>query len=248
MKILPYGDTLNDGMLQLSFTLPIPKNNKSIKVAEQFALNMNLTNISVVHQEDIGEDCTYFILYAKENRPIELDDIIVKEEEYWSKDKVEEYMVKNNILEITVVGACTGYDTHTVGIDAIFNMKGYDGHYGLERYKNFNAINLGSQVLNRDLIECAISNDAKAILVSQVVTEKNVHLHNLTELVDMLESMRLRDKIILVCGGPRISNELAKELGYDQGFSKGSFAEHVAKYIVTEIVRKNINVDINTNS
>jgi len=26
--------------------------------------------------------------------------------------------------------------------------------------------------------------------------------------------------MILACGGPRVSNELAKELGYDAGFSK----------------------------
>ncbi len=36
--------------------------------------------------------------------------------------------------KIVVVGACTGFDAHTVGIDAIMNMKGYNHHFGLERY------------------------------------------------------------------------------------------------------------------
>lgn len=35
---------------------------------------------------------------------------------------------------LVVVGASTGTDAHTVGIDAIMNMKGFAGHYGLERY------------------------------------------------------------------------------------------------------------------
>ena len=53
---------------------------------------------------------------------------------------------------VVVFGACTGTDTHTVGIDAILNMKGFAGDYGLERYPWFEAFNLGSQVPNEELI------------------------------------------------------------------------------------------------
>ena len=35
--------------------------------------------------------------------------------------------------KIRVAGACIGTDAHTVGIDAILNMKGYKGDYGLEQ-------------------------------------------------------------------------------------------------------------------
>lgn len=49
------------------------------------------------------------------------------------------------------------------------------------------------------------------------MTQKDIHIKNLTELVEMLEAEGLRDKVILACGGPRISHELAKELGYDAG-------------------------------
>ena len=59
----------------------------------------------------------------------------------------------------------------------------------------------------------AIEEKADVILVSQVVTQKNIHLDNLTKLSDLLEAEGLRDKVILVVGGPRISHELAKELG-----------------------------------
>lgn len=57
---------------------------------------------------------------------------------------------------IVVIGASTGTDAHTVGIDAIMNMKGFAGHYGLERYEMFEALNMGSQVTNEEFIAKAI--------------------------------------------------------------------------------------------
>ena len=118
------------------------------------------------------------------------------------------------------------------------NMKEFAGYYGLERYDGIDAYNLGSQVPNEELIAKAIELKADAILVSQVVTQKDVHIPNLTELVELLEAEGLRDKIILVCEGPRLSHELAKELGYDAGFGSGSYAEDVATFVVTEMVKK----------
>ncbi|HPJ23317.1 MAG TPA: cobalamin-dependent protein, partial [Bacillota bacterium] len=127
---------------------------------------------------------------------------------------------------------------HTVGIDAIMNMKGYAGHYGLERYKGIRAYNLGSQVLNEDFIKIAVEKNADVLLVSQTVTQKDVHLKNLVELVELLEAEGLRDKIILIAGGARITHELAKELGYDAGFGPGSYAEDVATFAITELINK----------
>jgi len=48
----------------------------------------------------------------------------------------------------------------------------------------------------------------------------------------------MRDKVILVCGGPRISHELAQELGYDAGFGQHKYAEDVASFVLTEIVNR----------
>jgi len=117
-------------------------------------------------------------------------------------------------------------------------MKGYAGHYGLERYKGIRAYNLGSQVLNEDFIKIAVEKNADVLLVSQTVTQKDVHLKNLVELVELLEAEGLRDKIILIAGGARITHELAKELGYDAGFGPGSYAEDVATFAITELINK----------
>jgi len=139
---------------------------------------------------------------------------------------------------MVIIGASTGTDAHTVGIDAIMNMKGYAGHYGLERYEMIEAYNLGSQVPNEEFIKRAIELHADALLVSQTVTQKDVHVKNLVELVEMLEAEGLRSKVILICGGPRISHELAKELGYDAGFGMNTYADDVASFVAQEYTRR----------
>jgi beta-lysine 5,6-aminomutase beta subunit len=156
------------------------------------------------------------------------------------RTQCQKYIEDNIKRDVVIVGASTGTDAHTVGIDAIMNMKGYRGHYGLERYKGIDAINMGSQVPNEAAIAKAVETGADALLISQTVTQKDVHIKNLTNMVELLEAEGLRDKIILVCGGPRISHELAQELGYDAGFGPLSYAEDVASFVLTEIVKRGL--------
>lgn len=240
-RVKPYGDTLNDGMVQLSFTLPLPYGEEAKEAARQLVMKMGIKEPSVVYSKDLA-GFTYFIVYGRAVHTVDYTKIKVPKVEVdtMTKEEVEEYIRENIKRNIVVVGACTGTDAHTVGIDAIMNMKGYAGHFGLERYEGIEAHNLGSQVPNEELVAKALEVDADAILVSQVVTEKNAHIPNLTELVELLEAEGIRDKLVLVCGGPRISHELAKELGYDAGFGPGTFAEDVASFIVTEMVSRKL--------
>ncbi len=122
-----------------------------------------------------------------------------------------------------------------MGIDAIMSMKGFHGHHGLERYEMLEAYNLGSQVLNEDFVRKSIDLKADVLLVSQTVTQKRIHVQNLTNLVELLEAEGIRDKVILICGGARITKELAKELGYDAGFGPNTVAEDVATFFIKEI-------------
>lgn len=241
-RVKPYGDTLNDGMMQLSFTLPVPYGDEANEAARQLVKKMGLEDPSVVYSCDLGVGYTYFIVYGKCQHTVDYTKIHVPkvEVEAMEKKEVEEFIKEKIKRDVVIVGACTGTDAHTVGIDAIMNMKGYDGHYGLERYKGIEAYNMGSQVANEELVAKAIEVNADAILISQVVTQKDVHIPNLTQLVELLEAEGIRDKVVLVCGGPRISHELAKELGYDAGFSTGTYANHVASFVVTEMVKRDL--------
>lgn len=241
-RVKPYGDTMNDGMVQLGFTLPVPAGDEAAEAARQLAGKMGLEEASVVYSHDLGVGYTYFVVYGKCVHTVDYTKIEVPkvDVDLMSKEQVEEYIKDNIKRKVVIVGACTGTDAHTVGIDAIMNMKGYAGHFGLERYEGVEAYNLGSQVPNEELVAKAIELKADAILVSQVVTQKDVHIPNLTQLVEILEAEGIRDKVILVCGGPRLSHELAKELGYDAGFGSGSFAEDVATFVVTEMVNRGL--------
>lgn len=242
MKIKPYGDTLNDGAVQVSFTLPIELSAKSIEAAKTLAKTMRMIDPSVVHSENIGDGFSFYVIYGAIKSAVELDliKVVELEKSQHSKKDIESLIEKNFKRDIVIVGASTGTDAHTVGIDAIMNMKGFDGHYGLERYHGIEAINLGSQVTNEDFIKIAKKKHADVLLVSQTVTQKDVHLKNLVELVELLESEGLRDDIILICGGARITHELAKELGYDAGFGPGSYAEDVASFAVQELIKRKV--------
>lgn len=239
-RVKPYGDTYNDGAMQLSFSLPVPVGEEAKEAAKQLVAKLGLAEPQVYHMKDLGEGYTFFIVYGKCQHSIDFTHIRVPKVESQIMDfyQVNAYIREHIRRRVVVLGACTGTDAHTVGIDAIMNMKGYNGEYGLERYPEVDAYNLGSQVENEELIAKAIDLNADVLLVSQVVTQKGVHITNLTELVDMVEAEGLRDRFILVCGGPRIHHELALELGYDAGFGPGTLATEVASYFVQEITRR----------
>ncbi|HPX04573.1 MAG TPA: OAM dimerization domain-containing protein [Tenuifilaceae bacterium] len=239
-KIKPYGDTMNDGKTQVSFTLPVPCGNEAIEAAKQLMKKMGFENPQVVFYKELTEGFTFFNCYGSSVHSVDFTSIHVPKVEAttWDMHQTDEYVKENIGRKLVVVGASTGTDAHTVGIDAIMNMKGYAGHYGLERYEGFEAYNLGSQVPNDEFIAKAIELKADALLVSQTVTQKDVHIQNLVELIEMLEAEGLRNKLIVCCGGPRISHELAKELGYDAGFGMNTYADDVASFIAQEFVRR----------
>lgn len=241
-RVLPYGDTMEDGKVQVSFTLPVPADELGYEAALEVARGMNLENPSIAHQEALDKTFSFYVVYGSYKKPVDTTQIKIEKVE---TDKMDMYGVQNYIKneikrDIVVVGAATGTDAHTVGIDAIMNMKGFAGHYGLERYKGIEALNLGSQVPNEELIKKAIELNADAILVSQVVTQKEVHVNNLSNLIELLEAEGIRDKIIVVAGGPRITHDLAKELGYDAGFGAKKYADDVASFVVQELVNRNL--------
>ncbi len=241
-RVRPYGDTLDDGQVQISFSLPVPYGEEAKEAARQVALGMGLEEPRLYHSHDLGEGYSFFIVYGRFPGQIDFTSISVPKVESTRMGfyEVNDYITESVGRKITILGACTGTDAHSVGIDAIMNMKGYAGEYGLERYPMINAFNLGMQVLNEDLIAEAIEKDADALLVSQVVTQKDVHIQNLSELIDMLEAEGLRSRLIVVCGGPRIDHQLALELGFDAGFGPGTTAPDVASFVSQELVKRGL--------
>ncbi len=240
MQMRPYGDTANDGVVQLSFTLPLALNARAREAARRYAMLMGISNPLVAHAEAIDKAFTFFVVYGACSHTLDADQLQVDELAHEEMDfhEINELIEQRLGRRVTVIGAAIESDAHTVGIDAIFNAKGFAGNYGLERFPAFHALNLGAQVSCEALLRRAAIEQAEAILVSQVVTQKNVHIHNLTKLIELAEAEGVRDRYLLIVGGPRISHAFAKELGYDAGFGPGSNAAMVASYIAQELVAR----------
>lgn len=239
-KLKPYGDTMNDGKVQLSFTLPVKNDEKAEEAAKVLARKMGLENPLVAESIAIDKEYTMFIVYGSVKHTVNYNEIevIALENDVLSKYEIEDYIDQNFDQNIVVVGASTGTDAHTVGIDAIMNMKGFAGHYGLERYRNIDAYNMGSSVENEEMIKKALEVNADVLLISQTVTQKDVHIKNLVNMIELLEIEGLRDRFVLIVGGPRITHELAKELGFDAGFGPKKYAEDVASFFIKELNEK----------
>ncbi|AKT41659.1 OAM dimerization domain-containing protein [Chondromyces crocatus] len=232
-----YGDREGDGMVQMSFTLGILPGDRAREAAKRFAEAHGLRDPLVTAMEQVSREYTYFVVYGHSPHLVDMSDIHVEElaAQPLTREDVEAQGKKLG-RKVVVVGACTGSDAHTVGIDAILNYKGFAGEKGLESYKCFDTHNLGAQVENEELCEKAKALGADAILVSQVITQRNCHKENSAALVEMVKAQGFREKVLLLLGGPRITHGLAVELGFDAGFGPGTKPNAVASYVMEHMI------------
>jgi beta-lysine 5,6-aminomutase beta subunit len=236
--VRPYGDSMDDGAVQLSFTLPMTDGVKARAAAKALCEKMGLQEINIAHSAPIAPGFTLFIVYAQTDLSIDPEMLPTGGLELpdWSREEIES-RIEQFGRPLVVVGACTGSDAHTVGLDAILNMKGCYGEYGLERYNGFTVHNLGAQVPNATLIQKALDVQADAILVSQMVTQKEIHRINLHDLITRVKKAAFTHRPLQIVGGARIRYEQALEWGFDAGFGPGTRPRQVAAFLVERLVK-----------
>ena len=233
--VRPYGDTTGDGMVQVSFTLPLPHDKRSEGAALQLAEKMGLAPALLVHAKAMGPDFTFFVVYGSVTHLVDVDAVTVVPREFplLSAKEVNAAIKSRLRRKLVVVGACIGTDAHTVGIDAILNIKGFAGEKGLEYYRELRVVNLGAQVLVPELVERARAERADAVLVSQVVTQRDAHIHNTTQMsAAFREAYPAGTAPLLVAGGPRFDESSTAALGVDRVFGKGTTPGEVASFLV----------------
>jgi len=233
--VRPYGDTTGDGMVQLSFTLPVAHDKRAEGAALQLAASMGLDPAMLVHAKQMGTGFTFFVVYGRVNHLVDLDAVTVVERDYplLAAKEINSTVRSRLRRKLVVVGACIGTDAHTVGIDAILNVKGVAGEKGLEYYRELRVVNLGAQVTVPELVASARAEKADAVLVSQVVTQKDAHLSNTREMsAAFRESYPTGKRPLLVVGGPRFDETMAGDLGVDRIFGRGTTPREVASYLV----------------
>jgi beta-lysine 5,6-aminomutase beta subunit len=240
--IRPYGDTTGDGRIQVSFTLPVPYTGEAERAlaegaALQLAAKMGLDPAMVVHAKGIGDGFAFFIVYGTVRHLVDLGQVTVARREYplLPPGEVDRRIRAGLGRRLVVIGASVGTDAHTVGIDAILNVKGHAGEKGLESYRQIHVINLGSQVPVADLVARAQAERADAVLISQVVTQRDAHLAAAAEVAAALRAVGGK-RPLLVVGGPRFDPSAAAELGVDKIFGRGTTPREVASYLVHALV------------
>jgi beta-lysine 5,6-aminomutase beta subunit len=222
--IRPYGDTTGDGRIQVSFTLPLPfgtptEQARAEGAAAQLAAKMGLEPAMVVHAKGMGPDYTFFIVYGRVSHLVDLSQVTVAERDFPLLSPAEVNLRIRTGLGRKLV----------VGIDAILNVKGHSGEKGLEYYREIRVVNLGSQVAVPDLVAKAKADGADAVLVSQVVTQRDAHISNAKEMSAAFAAAG--DRPLLVVGGPRFDPSMAADLGVDKIFGKGTTPGEVASYL-----------------
>jgi beta-lysine 5,6-aminomutase beta subunit len=228
-------------MVQVSFTLPVPHDKRAEGAALQLAAKMGLDPAMLVHAKQMGNGFTFFVVYGRVNHLVDLDAVTVMERDYplLAAKEINSTVRSRLRRKLVVVGACIGTDAHTVGIDAILNVKGVAGEKGLDYYRELRVVNLGAQVTVPELVASARAEKADAVLVSQVVTQKDAHLHNTREMsAAFRESYPAGKRPLLVVGGPRFDETMAGDLGVDRIFGRGTTPREVASFLVHALGEK----------
>lgn len=234
--IRPYGDRRDDGRLQLSFTLPVPAGARAREAARLYCEKLGLAHVQVATMETAGSGFSFFVVYASSAVALDFASVSVPEVTApdWDFDEINRTIREQIKRKVIVVGACTGSDAHTVGIDAILNIKGFAGDKGLEAYPWFETYNLGAQVDNLVLLARAEELRADVVLVSQIMTQRDLHMDNSRSLIDLAKRRAQRD-ILFILGGPRIDHKLALALGFDAGFGPGTRPSQVAAFVAQQL-------------
>jgi beta-lysine 5,6-aminomutase beta subunit len=200
----------------------VPHDKRAEGAALQLAAKMGMNPAMLVHAKAMGPDFTFFVVYGTVTHLVDLSKVKVVEREYpLLTAKEASGAIKERLRrKLVVIGACIGTDAHTVGIDAILNVKGFAGEKGLEYYREIK-------------VARAREEKADAVLVSQVVTQRDAHLTNTREMsAAFRESYPAGTAPLLVVGGPRFDEHATEELGVDRIFGRGTTPAEVASYLV----------------
>ena len=123
-EVLPYGDTAGDGLLQLSFTLPVPNDTRAREVGRQLLLRLGLEEPQVVHTAAADAGMTFYVAYARAPRGVDPESVTAADVAAPALGFAEvNALIERQIgRPLVVIGAAIESDAHTVGIDAIMNL------------------------------------------------------------------------------------------------------------------------------
>lgn len=229
--IKPEVEWAGDGIVQVTMFLPAAQR-VAAAAALEIARKMNLEEPEVIHKQVMHPaEGTLIELKGKVPFAIDPKDLVIPpEEKLLTAEQIRAEIGKK---EFKVVAATVGEDEHSVGLREIIDIK----HGGIEGF-GFKPHYLGTSVPISKVVDAAIETAAEAILISTIITHADIHRINMRKLHDLCVEKGIRDRVILVCGGTQISNDMAKDCGLDAGFGRGTKGIQVASFLVETRLEK----------
>ncbi len=194
--------------------------------ALELAKQMNLRDPQVIHKQVMQHaEGTYVEVKGILDATIDINTLkLPPEEVVLSADEVRKDV---HDQPLRIVAATVGNDEHSVGLREVIDIK----HGGIEGY-GVECHYLGTSVSLEKIIDAAIELDARAILISTIITHADIHRINMRRLHDLCVEKGVRSRLILIGGGTQVTHELAVECNLDAGFGRGTKGIHVASFMV----------------
>ncbi len=197
----------------------------SLKMAERMGLN---------HPEIISRrtmhpvEGSVFEIKGVLDYAVKKDELVLpKAEERMPDEEIDAYIRPKNIH---VIGATVGEDEHSVGMREILDIK----HGGIEKY-GFHCHYLGTSVPVSKVLDAAQETNAKAVLISTIISHNDVHRINMQRLHDLAVERGIRDDLLLIAGGTQVTDDIARTCGMNAGFGRGTKGHHVGTFIVNSL-------------
>jgi len=220
-EVEKHGDSI------VSVTLFVPDSPHSAEQAAlEMARHMGLKNPEVISRR---------VMHPAEGSLFEIKgmlDVAINKAYLPQLDKVE--LVSEAAIEtwvrprdLHIVAATVGEDEHSVGLHEILDIK----HGGIEKY-GFHCHDLGTSVAIEQVVDRAVELNADAVLISTIVTHADVHKQHMHRLDERVRARGLRGQLVLIAGGTRVTDQLARECGMDAGFGHGTSGHEVASFLM----------------
>jgi len=231
----PYGDTTNNNMIQLSFTLPVPHNKQTKNTTLQLTTKINLKPTIIIHTKTIKPSFTFFIIYNSIHHLINLSTIKIIKHKYplLSTKKINNTIKSHLHHPLIIINTYINTDTHTININTILNIKNFTKKKNLKYYSKIQIINLNTQILIPNLIKQTQTKKTNTILISQIITQQDTHLHNTTKISTTFHKTYPTNRHpLLIIKNPHFNKHTTEKLNIDHIFNKNTTPNKITSYLI----------------
>src|SRR4051794_40938068 len=111
--IRPYGDRMDDGVVQISFVLPVPPSEKAKEAARVFMKKMGFSDVKLATMEHVADNYSFFIAYGRSGMYLDYNEndapeVTIRKLGF---DELNAWIKETIGRKVVVFGACTGTDT-----------------------------------------------------------------------------------------------------------------------------------------